>query len=172
VNINDENRKHWDFYFQRVQDRIDQQRRWNAANAQARQDDAIRQFEEDRYNLLREREKANLDFERKVNRNQKKEQKRTLRHLRHRSLFHKFTDAVEHRYENNEEFQRFIDEGIERAAAAIINVSINGYRRWKESAAAETFSPPRAGRPIVDYPVEAVWDAEQKYSYAKGRNKP
>jgi hypothetical protein len=138
----------------------------NSLAAQARQNDAIRKFQAAQDNTPRQREQANLDFQKKVNKNQRKDQKRLLKHQRHQHLIHKLADAAMHRYEEDEDFKRFIDQGIEKSVTAVVD----GYRRWKETGSAENAHPSSAGSSIVDYPVEVTWDdSKQNYRMVKGR---
>lgn len=177
MNIHDQNRKHWEFLYQAMQDRIDRQRELDSLAAQERQNNILRQVQAIQDNQLRQRAKADLDFQRKVNKSQRKDQKRFLKHQQHQQhqpLIHKLAGAAIHRYEEDEDFKRFIDEGIEKTAEDIekwVTVRINEYRHWKE-AASENARPSSAGFPVVDYPVEVTWDPEQKYRMVKNREQP
>ena len=164
--MHEQRRKSQEFLYQRMQGNILRQGRIISQAAQARRDDAIRQFQATEDNLLRQ---ADLDFQRKANKNHRKDQKRPLKHRQHQHLIHKLVDAVGRRYEEDEDFKRFIDERIEKGATALID----GYRRWKEAAAPENVQPPSAGFPVVDYPVEVTWDdPKQKYRMVKDREQP
>jgi hypothetical protein len=169
VNINDQNRKHWDFYFQARQELIDRQRRMNAQAAQAGQDEIQRQVQTIQDDLLRQREQDELDFQRKVNKNQRKDQKRLLKHRQHEPVSHKLAHAVINRYEEDEKFRRFINEGIKKGVTALKNE----YKRRNETAASENAHSSSAGFPIVDYPVEVTWDDPKRtYRMVKNRKQP
>jgi hypothetical protein len=173
MNIYDQNRKHQQFLYQRLQDRIDRQRLINSQVAQERQRDVQRQVQAILDDLQRRREQANeqanLDFQRKENKNQRKDHEGLPRQRQHQNLLHKLTDKLIDKYEKDEDFQRIIDEGIKKVVTALMD----GYSRWKETAASGNAHPPGGGFPIVDNAVEVTWDdLHQKYRMAKDREQP
>lgn len=138
MDINDQNRKHWDFYFQAREEEIRRRRQQDRIAFQARQADFERQRLQD-----------NLAFQAKENEDQRKNQRRTLKHQQRKHWSSEIAHAAVHLYKENKGFRRFIDESAEKGVAALIK----GYKHFKEAPQSESAHSrsPKASRPNGAY---------------------
>lgn len=182
MNINDQNRKHWDFYFQAREAEIERERQRAYLAFQAREADIERQRLQD-----------NLAFQAKEKENQRKNERRILKHQQRKHWSNEIAHAAVHLYKENKDFRRFIDESAEKG----VTVLIKGYKYFKEathSESAHSRSPkasrpngaysatPRssnttgnsassAGSPIVERMGKAIINPDGTYRYANTRER-
>jgi hypothetical protein len=161
------------YIIQKIQENIQKELQRKLQAAQPGIDDAQRKIQEIVDSLQRKADQADLDFQGKVNKHQRKGRKGPPNHQQDQTLLHKIYDMVEHRYEKDDKFRQRVDEIFDKMVEKIATELKDRYSRWKETTASDIVRSPSVGFSIVDYPVEVTWDGpKQHYRKVKDREQP